>query len=66
MQALSAGTYLMQAPGVVSSLAAATQSFHYKGTALVTNTGTGLKCETDLSEPGMLSSGKKHRVRFLC
>lgn len=51
------------APGVVSSLAATTQNFNYKGTAVVTNTSTGLRCETDLNEPGMLSSGKKHRAK---
>lgn len=55
---------LVQAPGVVTSLASNPQVFSYKGIAYVTDVNTGLRSETDLSEPGMLSLGKKHQVYF--
>lgn len=46
----------------MTSLASNPQVFSYKGIAYVTNVGTGLRSETDLSEPSMLSLGKKHQV----
>ena len=46
----------------MTSLASNPQVFSYKGIAYVTDVNTGLRSETDLSEPGMLSLGKKHQV----
>ena len=53
---------LLQAPGVVTSLTSTPQVFNYKGTSYVTNVATKLRSEADLTEPGLLSGGKKHQV----
>ncbi len=52
----------MQPAGSASGLASGHPVFNYNGKATVEHRASSRSTEVDLTEPGMLSTGKKHRV----
>ena len=56
---------MLQPAGHASGVATGNPVFTYDGAATVEHIASGRGSEVDLTEPSMLSMGKKHRVAFL-
>ena len=53
----------VQPPGYASGMASGNPAFTYNGKAVVEHMANHCSTEVDLTEPGLLSAGKKHKVR---